>query len=92
MTTWILGTVTLTGYSVYFASSSPDFVNFKGQSIDATAQLEAFAQAQSIGVYYLLPKFCPADCWIHSLSWNIHYAVLQRICSESSLFSSCLFL
>jgi len=32
----------------YFTHHSPDFVNYKGQSLDASQQVEAFAQAQSI--------------------------------------------
>jgi len=35
----------------YFVSSSPDFMNSRGQVLNATAQKEALAQAQS--VYYL---------------------------------------
>jgi sodium/potassium-transporting ATPase subunit alpha len=34
----------------YFTHHSPDFVNYKGQSLDASQQVEAFAQAQSIGM------------------------------------------
>lgn len=34
---------------VYFVKGAPDFVNYKGQSLDATKQINAFAQAQSIG-------------------------------------------
>jgi hypothetical protein len=36
----------------YFKKSSPDFINYKGQSINGPQQVEAFAQAQSIGKYY----------------------------------------
>jgi len=32
----------------YFVKSSPDFINSRGQTIDAAGQVEAFAQAQSI--------------------------------------------
>jgi len=33
---------------VYFVNGGPDFINHNGQTIDATAQVEALAQAQSI--------------------------------------------
>ncbi|KIM87383.1 hypothetical protein PILCRDRAFT_772356 [Piloderma croceum F 1598] len=32
----------------YFVKGSPDFINSRGQTIDASGQIEAFAQAQSI--------------------------------------------
>jgi len=32
----------------YFTKHSPDFINYKGQSLSAAQQVEAFAQAQSI--------------------------------------------
>jgi sodium/potassium-transporting ATPase subunit alpha len=33
----------------YFKKDSPDFINYKGQSLAGPQQVEAFAQAQSIG-------------------------------------------
>jgi len=33
----------------YFKKDSPDFINYKGQSLTGPQQVEAFAQAQSIG-------------------------------------------
>jgi sodium/potassium-transporting ATPase subunit alpha len=33
----------------YFTHHSPDFINYKGQSLSADQQVEALAQAQSIG-------------------------------------------
>jgi sodium/potassium-transporting ATPase subunit alpha len=33
----------------YFTNSSPNFINYKGQSINGPQQVEALAQAQSIG-------------------------------------------
>jgi hypothetical protein len=36
----------------YFTHHSPDFINHKGQSLSAGQQVEAFAQAQSIGAEY----------------------------------------
>jgi sodium/potassium-transporting ATPase subunit alpha len=33
----------------YFTKTSPDFVNDRGQTINANKQVDAFAQAQSIG-------------------------------------------
>ncbi len=40
-------------YSIlgYFKRGSPDFINYKGQSLTGPQQVEAFAQAQSIGTY-----------------------------------------
>lgn len=35
----------------YFESSSPDFINGRGQLITAANQVDALAQAQSIGIY-----------------------------------------
>jgi hypothetical protein len=33
----------------YFTHHSPDFINYKGQSLSPDQQVEALAQAQSIG-------------------------------------------
>jgi sodium/potassium-transporting ATPase subunit alpha len=33
----------------YFKKDSPDFINYKGQSLTGPQQVEALAQAQSIG-------------------------------------------
>jgi hypothetical protein len=35
----------------YFKDDSPNFINYKGQSLTGPQQVEAFAQAQSIGTY-----------------------------------------
>jgi hypothetical protein len=35
----------------YFKKDSPSFINYKGQSLDGPQQVEALAQAQSIGTY-----------------------------------------
>ena len=35
----------------YFKKGSPDFINYKGQSLTGPQQVEALAQAQSIGTY-----------------------------------------
>lgn len=35
----------------YFKKDSPDFINYKGRSLDGPQQVEALAQAQSIGMY-----------------------------------------
>ena len=35
----------------YFKNDSPNFINYKGQSLNGPQQVEAFAQAQSIGTY-----------------------------------------
>jgi hypothetical protein len=35
----------------YFKKGSPNFINYKGQSLDGPQQVEALAQAQSIGTY-----------------------------------------
>jgi hypothetical protein len=37
-------------YPGYFKNSSPDFINYKGQSLSGPQQVEALAQAQSIGM------------------------------------------
>ena len=42
----------------YFKNDSPDFINYKGQSINGKQQVEAFAQAQSIGT-------CSRRGWTH---------------------------
>lgn len=40
----------LTYFPGYFKKSSPDFINYKGQSLSGPLQVEALAQAQSIGM------------------------------------------
>lgn len=35
----------------YFKNDSPNFINYKGQSLSGPQQVEAFAQAQSIGTH-----------------------------------------
>lgn len=44
----------------YFKKDSPDFVNGRGEVIDAHQQVDALGQAQSIGTHRPIPNRSPA--------------------------------
>jgi hypothetical protein len=64
----------------YFTKTSPNFVNARGQTIDAHSQVDAFAQAQSIGKYMLIPLDGSEliGYFANSVPFNIHHPVFQR--------------
>jgi hypothetical protein len=62
----------------YFKKDSPDFINYKGQSINGPQQVEAFAQAQSIGTYDQHGWAIPMTTIVYSIPVYLLDPVLQR--------------
>jgi len=49
ITLGLVQTILKYAFSGYFVKGSPDFINSRGQTINASDQVDAFGQAQSIG-------------------------------------------
>jgi hypothetical protein len=62
----------------YFKKGSPDFINYKGQSLNGPQQVEAFAQAQSIGTYDQRGWAIPMTTVVYSILVYLPDPVLQR--------------
>lgn len=62
----------------YFKKDSPNFINYKGQSLDGPQQVEAFAQAQSIGTYDQPGWAIPMTTVVYSILVYLLDPVLQR--------------
>jgi len=62
----------------YFKKDSSNFINYKGQSLSGPQQVEAFAQAQSIGTYDQHAWANSMTTVVYSLLVYFLYPVLQR--------------
>ena len=62
----------------YFKKNSPDFINYKGQSLTGPQQVEALAQAQSIGTYDHCGWASPMTTVVYSILVYLLNPVLQR--------------
>jgi hypothetical protein len=62
----------------YFKKDSPNFINYKGQSLNGPQQVEAFAQAQSIGTYDQPDWAIPMTTVVYSILVYLLDPVLQR--------------
>jgi hypothetical protein len=62
----------------YFKKGSPNFINYKGQSLNGPQQVEALAQAQSIGTYDQCGWAIPMTTVVYSILVYLLDPVLQR--------------
>ena len=74
----------LTYFLGYFKNSSPDFINYKGQSLNGHQQSEALAQAQSIGMCDW--RDCTSPTNIFAVYLSIFFTQCFNVSSDILIF------